>query len=123
MNYKQIYISQQIVATRMKKKLSQNIILEEQTAFVPGRSVLDVIIIIHETIHSAQDNKEEYMLVKLDIQKTYGMVYWKILCKTMETFVFSRQWVNLIFNCIATVKNIYTVKQYTGRFFQYFKRY
>ena len=42
--------------------------------------------------------------MKLDIQKAYDMVDWRFLCKTLEAFVFSHQWINLIFKCISTTK-------------------
>lgn len=86
------------------KSILPKLIYEEQTSFVPGRSILDGITIIQETIHSAKLNKEACMLMKLDIQKAYDMVNWRLLCKTIEAFGFSRQWINISFKCISTPK-------------------
>ena len=72
--------------------------------FVIGRSILDGISIIQETIHSAIKNNEACMLLKLDIQKVYNKVDWRFLCKTLEAFGFSKQWINIIFLCISTSK-------------------
>ena len=44
------------------------------------------------------------MFMKLDIQKAYDMVDWRFLCKTIEAFGFSYQWINLILQCISTTK-------------------
>ena len=44
------------------------------------------------------------MLIKLDIQKAYNKVDWRFLCKTLEAFGFSDQWINLIYNYILTPK-------------------
>ena len=44
------------------------------------------------------------MFIKLDIQKAYDMVDWRFLCKTLEAFGFSHQWINLIYQCISTTK-------------------
>ena len=44
------------------------------------------------------------MLLKLDIQKEYDKVDWRFLCKTLESFGFSNQWINIIFQCISTPK-------------------
>lgn len=44
------------------------------------------------------------MFMKLDIQKAYDMVDWRFLCKTLEVFGFSHQWINLIYKCISTTK-------------------
>ena len=54
------------LANRLKLILPK-IILEEKTSFVPGRSILDGIIIIQEVIHSALKNNEACMFTKLDI--------------------------------------------------------
>lgn len=42
--------------------------------------------------------------MKLDIKKAYDTVDWRFLCKTLEAFKFSHQWINLIYQCISTVK-------------------
>ena len=44
------------------------------------------------------------MIMKLDIQKAYDMVDWHFLCKLLEAFGFSQQWVNLIFKFISSPK-------------------
>ena len=91
------------LATRLKTLLPK-LISEEQTRFMPGKSIIDGISIIQETIHSAKSNKEACMFLKLDIQKAYDKVDWRFLCKTMEAFGFSRRWINLIYQCISTPK-------------------
>ena len=96
-------IFSKVLANRLKA-IMPKLISEEQTGFVPGRSILDGILIIQETIHSAAINKEPCMFMKLDIQKAYDMVDWRFLCKILEAFGFSRQWVNLIFKFISTPK-------------------
>lgn len=91
------------LANRLKTFLP-TIISEEQTGFVANRSILDGIIIPQEIVHTTQLTKEPSMLMKIDIQKAYDKVDWRFLCKCMEAFGFSKQWVNLIFNCILTPK-------------------
>ena len=58
----------------MLQGLLPKLISEEQIGFVPGRLILDGILTIQETIHSASKNKEACMFMKLDIQKDYDMV-------------------------------------------------
>lgn len=84
------------------QKLLPLIISEEQTSFVPGRSIFDGVIIAQEAIHSIQKNKKPSMLIKLDIKKAYDKVGWRFLCKCLEAFGFSKSWINLIFECIST---------------------
>lgn len=42
------------------------------------------------------------MMIKLDIKKAYDKVDWHFLCKCLESFGFNKQWINLVFECIAT---------------------
>ena len=110
-------IFSKILANRLKKILPK-IISEEQTGFMPGRSILDGIITIQETIHSAGRNKEACMIMKLDIQKAYDMVDWRFLCKTLEAFGFSSQWINLIYKFISTPKNFVLLNGSPKGFFE-----
>ena len=96
-------IFSKVIANRLKV-LMPKLISEEQTGFVPGRSILDGILIIQKAIHSADIDKEACMFMKLDIQKAYDMVDWRFLCKVLEAFGFSKKWVNLIFKFISTPK-------------------
>ena len=96
-------IFSKVIANRLKV-LMLKLISKEQMGFVPGRSILDGILIIQEAIHSAGIDKEACMFMKLDIQKAYDMVDWRFLCKVLEAFGFSKQWVNLIFKFISTPK-------------------
>ena len=68
-------IFSKILENRLKGFLLK-LIYEEQTSFVPGRSILDGILTIQETIHFACKSKEPCMFMKLDIQKAYHMVDW-----------------------------------------------
>lgn len=44
------------------------------------------------------------MLIKLDIIKAYDRVDWCFLCKCLEAYDFSKQWIELIFECVYTLK-------------------
>lgn len=76
-----------VVANHLKKILPF-IISDKQTGFVPGRSILDGVIIAQEAIHSIQKTKKPAMLLKLDIKKAYDKVNWHFLFKVMEAFGF-----------------------------------
>lgn len=77
-----------------------------------------LLYIIQEAIHSIIKNKDAYMFMQLDIQKAYDMVDWRFLCKTLEVFGFSRQWINLIFKCISTTKIYVLINGYPEGFFE-----
>ena len=65
-----------VLANCLKKILPQ-IILESQSAFVPGRLIADNILIAFETLHHMQHMKggrQGYMALKLDMSKAYDRV-------------------------------------------------
>lgn len=109
-------IYSKVMANRLKT-IMPKLISEEQTGFVPVRSILDGIITIQEVIHLAIIDKQDYMFMKLDIQKAYDMVDWCFLCKVLEAFGFSQQWVNLIFKFISTPKILVLINGMPEGFF------
>lgn len=68
-------IISKILAERMKSWLN-NIITENQSAFIPGRLITDNVLISHELIHSlhTKNLKNEFMALKLDIAKAFDKV-------------------------------------------------
>lgn len=92
--YNMIYkILAKVIANRLKKILPL-IILEEQTGFVLGCSILDKVIIAQEVIHSVQKLKKPVMFPKLDIKKAYDKVNWRFKFKVMEAFGFQKDWLD-----------------------------
>ena len=81
--------------------------------------ILCGIIVAQESIHSVQNNKTPNMLIKLDIKKAYDRVDWRFLCKCLEAYGFSKQWIDLIFECISTPKMSILVNSTLVGFFQY----
>jgi hypothetical protein len=87
------------------------IISPEQSAFVPGRMIIDNAVIVFECIHAIQKgagDKEEFCAYKLDLSKAYDRVHWGYLKKLMEKLGFHSQWVQWIMTCVSTVR--YTVR-------------
>jgi len=62
------------ILARHLKPILPKIILEEKIGFFLGRSIIDGLLIIQETLHSTNKNKLVSMFMKLDIQKAYDMV-------------------------------------------------
>jgi hypothetical protein len=44
------------------------IIRPSQTAFLPGRYILEEVVILHETIHELQRKKQKCRILKLDFE-------------------------------------------------------
>lgn len=72
--YNTIYKILSKVLTNRIKPLMNNIISEEHTGFVLGRSILDGVIVAQEAIHTLQCTNRVGMIIKLDISKAYDNV-------------------------------------------------
>ena len=62
-----------ILATRMKR-IMVRLISDSQGGFVARRQILDNIIIIHESIHSTMERKQQDMAIKLDMENAFDRV-------------------------------------------------
>jgi hypothetical protein len=95
-----------VLANRLKPILSQ-IISCVQSAFLPDRLISDNVIIAFETLHTMQHrlwSKEGYMGLKLDMSKAYDKVEWRYLKAVMLRIGFNARWVDLVMNCVTSVK-------------------
>ncbi|XP_071932952.1 uncharacterized protein [Coffea arabica] len=98
-------IISKILANRLKKVL-KHCISPSQSAFVPGRQILDNVIIAHEILHflkSKRAGKVGFMTLKLDMSKAYDRVEWKFLGRIMMQMGFCPTFVHWIMTCISTV--------------------
>jgi hypothetical protein len=69
------------VATNRILIIAEKIIRPTQTAFMPGRHILEGVVILHETIHELHRKKMDGVLLKLDFEKAYDKVKWSFLPK------------------------------------------
>jgi hypothetical protein len=45
-----------------------------QTAFIPGRNIMEGVVMLHETIHELHRKKISGVVLKLDFKKAYDKV-------------------------------------------------
>jgi hypothetical protein len=92
------------LANRLRLVLD-DVIPEKQSAFVLGRLITDIMLIVYECIHylSKKKGKSGACAVKLDMAKMYDRVKWNYLRVVMEALGFFERWCSLVMRCITSV--------------------
>lgn len=94
-----------VLANKLKKLLP-TIITEHQSAFAKDCLISDNILVAFESLHGMKNHnssKHEYMVLKLDMSKTYDQVEWSFLENIMRKLCFNERWINLIMICVKSV--------------------
>nr|GEW49242.1 hypothetical protein [Tanacetum cinerariifolium] len=74
-----------------------------QSAFVPGRSISDNVLLTHELMHNYHlDQGMARCAFKVDIQKAYDTVDWMFLKEVLIGFGFHVKMVEWIMECVTT---------------------
>ena len=98
-------IISKVLANRLKHVLSQ-CISDNQSAFVPGRSILDNAMVAIEVLHFMQTKtrgEDRYVALKLDISKAYDRMDWEYLRAVMPKMGFHDRWIHWMSMCVESV--------------------
>ena len=98
-------LASKAVANRLKLVL-QDIVCENQSAFISERLIIDNVLVAHELIHHINRKKKGKcgeMGLKLDISKAYDRVEWGCLQQIMAKMGFHENWTRLIMRCVSFV--------------------
>ncbi|GKA67000.1 hypothetical protein Tco_0766808 [Tanacetum coccineum] len=91
-----------IIANRIKQCL-KHIVSPNQSAFVPGRSITDNILLTQELMHNYHlDRGSPRCAFKVNIQKAYDTVDWNFLCMILHGFGFHDKMVSWIMECVTS---------------------
>jgi len=85
----------------------QDLILPQQSAFIPGRLIIDNALIAFECLHAIQhfsSARTNFCAFKLDLSKAYDQVDWGFLEKAMVKLGFNDTWVRWIMSCVSSVR-------------------
>ncbi|RVW85281.1 Transposon TX1 uncharacterized 149 kDa protein [Vitis vinifera] len=74
-----------------------------QGAFVQGRQILDVVLIVNEIVDEKRHSEEEGDVFKIDFEKAYDHVSWDFLDHMLENKGFSPRWRKWMRDCLSTV--------------------
>jgi hypothetical protein len=112
-------IASKVLANRLRPVLEE-IISEEQSAFVPGRLITDNVLIAYESIHYLRRKKGKTgsCAIKLDMAKAYDRVEWTYLRALMLKIGLAPQLVDRIMVCVESVSFSVRVN---GQFSAFFK--
>ena len=57
------------VCTNRLNRIAQTVVSPSQTAFMPGRNIMEGVVILHETIHELHTKKQDGVIFKIDFGK------------------------------------------------------
>jgi hypothetical protein len=90
------------LANRLKLVLNE-IISQNQSAFIPSLLIMDNILAVYETLHTMHSRmwgKVGYLAIKLDMSKAYNRVDWDFLKEVMYRMGFDSRWIQLVMMCV-----------------------
>jgi hypothetical protein len=67
------------LTTNRLNTIAQKLIRPTQTAFLPGRNIMEGVVILHETLHELHMKKQDGVIFKIDFEKAYDKVKWSFL--------------------------------------------
>jgi hypothetical protein len=93
-----------VLVLRLREILDE-IIAEEQSAFVPSRLITDNVLTAYECIHSMKcgKGKQGWCTTKIDMMKAYDRVEWAYLQGIMQKLGFDDTWISLVMKCVCCV--------------------
>jgi hypothetical protein len=59
--------------------IAQNVIQPTQSTFMPGRNILEGVVVLHETIHELHRKKLDGVIFKINFEKACDKVKWSFL--------------------------------------------
>jgi len=110
------------VATNRLNTIAQKIIRPSQTAFLPGRNIMEGAVVLHETIHEMHTKKLDGIIFKIDFEKAYDKVDWKFLQQTLRIKGFSQKWCSWVKHFTQGGNVNIKVNDQLGPYFQTKKR-
>ncbi|WVZ90590.1 LOW QUALITY PROTEIN: hypothetical protein U9M48_036877 [Paspalum notatum var. saurae] len=98
------------VASNRIALVAQKIVTPSQTAFLPGRNIMEGAVILHETLHELHKKKRNGVILKIDFEKAYD--------KTLRMKGFSTTWGNWIKSFVQGGNVGIKINDQQGPFFQ-----
>jgi len=93
------------ILVNMLRPLFDRLISPYHSAFVPGRSIHDNILLTHEIVHKFRNlkTKTPWVALKLDMEKAYDKMEWDFINKCLQELGSHQKWIAWINECIPSV--------------------
>lgn len=88
-------IISKVLEARLRKVIGK-LISNNQEAFVPGRQILDRVLVINKILYFAKRNKKECMVFKVDFSQAYDCFDWNYLRLMLRRMGFGDRWMKWI---------------------------
>jgi hypothetical protein len=100
------------------KLVACRITMPSQSTFLPGRYILDGVVVLHETIHELKRRKQSGVILKLDFEKAYDKVNWEFLLQVLRMRGFPTVWCQWMEKVVSKGSVCVQVNGEQGGFFQ-----
>ncbi|CAN6182020.1 unnamed protein product [Urochloa humidicola] len=98
--------------------LADKLISRTQTAFIPGRDIMEGVVVLHETIHEMHRRNRDGVILKLDFEKAYDKLKWPFVQQVLRMKGFSSTWCGWIQKIMTRGSVAIKVNDDIGHYFQ-----
>jgi hypothetical protein len=96
---------------------ADKLISRNQTTFIPGRYIIEGVVILHEILHELRVKKLQGIILKLDSEKAYDKVRWNFMMEVLRKKNFPGKWVDWMKQIIEGGKVGININGEAGGFF------
>lgn len=97
------------------------VVSSSQTAFIPGRNILEGVVILQEVLHDLRSSKSTGIILKLDFEKAYDKVSWGFLEEVLHIKGFDGKWIDWINRAVQREIVCIDINGERGDYFRSFK--
>jgi len=84
------------VATNRLTYIAHLVLQPTQSTFMPGRHILEGVVVLHETLPKIHRKKLDGIIFKVDFEKAYDKVKWPFLQQALRVKGFNESWGTLV---------------------------
>ena len=106
------------VGTNRLTRVAHLVVQPTQTAFMPGRQILEGVVVLHEMLHEIHTQKIDGVIFKVDFEKAYDKVKWPFLQQALRMKGFDESWRSQVDSFIQKGSVGIKVNDDTGHYFK-----